>query len=163
MGLVVPVTAGGLSDVDQTTQGAGKVLANTSSGGKAFSFQAPAITAATFSPWTPTDQSGAGLTLTLNGVQYYCKIGQLGIAWFDITYPSTANATAAAVSLPFTLQSVNFAGSISQSSLTLIYAPTGNGNIFRFFREPNTGGGAEANLTLSTGHFVGMVAGQTTS
>lgn len=52
--------------------------------------------------WTPIDSSGAGLTLTV-GYATYMRIGTLVICHFSITYPSTADASAAIIGgLPFT-------------------------------------------------------------
>lgn len=52
--------------------------------------------------WTPADGSGAGLGITVNSA-IYIKIGQFVIAWFDITYPATANGNSSKISgLPFT-------------------------------------------------------------
>jgi hypothetical protein len=48
--------------------------------------------------WTPTDASGAGLTLTVGATPRYVKIGRL--VFFNvevITYPSTANGSGASV------------------------------------------------------------------
>lgn len=54
--------------------------------------------------WTPTDGSGAALSLTsVEG--YYVKIGQFVAVSAKFTYPSTADTTAAAIGgLPFTVQ-----------------------------------------------------------
>jgi len=52
--------------------------------------------------WTPTDASGAGLTLT---TQYskYTKIGNMVYVCAEITYPSTADASRVQIGgLPFT-------------------------------------------------------------
>lgn len=55
--------------------------------------------------WTPTDASGAGLSFTL-GTCTYTKIGRQVTANFDITYPSTADATTQLMGgLPFTASS----------------------------------------------------------
>jgi len=60
--------------------------------------------------WTPTDASGAGLTLTVNGAQYV-KIGRMVYGWFWITYPSTANGNYAEVGgLPFAVAGGNTNG-----------------------------------------------------
>ncbi len=66
-------------------------------------------TAATFDleigTWSPSDQSGAGLTLTSVAGAQYIKIGQIVIACFNVTYPATADATFAAIGgLPYTSQ-----------------------------------------------------------
>jgi hypothetical protein len=97
MGLVVPVTAGGLSDVDQTTIGAGKVLTNTASGGKASSWQTPL--AQTVASYTPTDQSGASLTFA-SASGTYVQIARIVYMTCDITYPVTASGSPAAISMP---------------------------------------------------------------
>jgi hypothetical protein len=54
--------------------------------------------------WTPTDQSGAGLSITINGSGYrnrYTKIGNLLYLTASIVYPSTSNTSSARLSLPF--------------------------------------------------------------
>ena len=56
--------------------------------------------------WTPTDKSGAGLTFTaVNGT--YTRIGRMVIAQVTLTYPVTADASQAAISLPFALSTAN--------------------------------------------------------
>lgn len=57
--------------------------------------------------WTPTDASGAGLTLTISGTPSYVKIGSICTVTAFVTYPSTANASAASIgSLPFTVKNI---------------------------------------------------------
>lgn len=122
------------------------------------------IPAQTCTTWTPTDQSGASLSLTLNNTQYYCKDGKQGTAWFDITYPTTASGAAAAISLPFTCQSVNFGGIVAlNSTTTYSLGIVANGATFQFRRLIATGGGGEANVTLTGGHLAGTVGCYTTS
>ena len=50
--------------------------------------------------WTPTDASGAGLTLTVNQATY-TKVGRQVTAQLYVTYPTTADVSGAAISLPF--------------------------------------------------------------
>lgn len=50
--------------------------------------------------WTPTDASGAGLVFT-DVAGNYTKIGNCVTAAFTVTYPATANANNARISLPF--------------------------------------------------------------
>jgi hypothetical protein len=58
--------------------------------------------------WTPSDGSGAGLSLTVANATY-TRIGRLVTANFAITYPATANVTNARIGgLPFTSSSVGF-------------------------------------------------------
>jgi len=54
--------------------------------------------------WTPTDASGASLSITVNAA-YYTKIGRTINFYLDVTYPSTANASNAYLSIPFTATS----------------------------------------------------------
>ena len=66
--------------------------------------------------WTPTDNSGAGLSLTINGATYV-KIGQLVIAWTQINYPSTANGNGASIAgLPFTVAGQDIYGGFTRYS-----------------------------------------------
>jgi hypothetical protein len=58
--------------------------------------------------WTVTDGSGAGLTLSQSGVNFYTKIGRMVYISFYVTYPTTSNSSNAAINLPFT---ANTAGS----------------------------------------------------
>ena len=53
--------------------------------------------------WTPTDASGASLTLTTSGTQNYVKIGSLVFVNCYVTYPTTSNTSQALIGgLPFT-------------------------------------------------------------
>jgi hypothetical protein len=69
--------------------------------------------------WTPTDGSGAGLTLTISGTAKYVKIGRfVFFAVSQITYPSTANTSTAFISgLPFTSDAISY-GTLSLVSTT---------------------------------------------
>jgi hypothetical protein len=52
--------------------------------------------------WTPTDSSGAGLTLTIGGAAY-TKIGRAVVVTAAITYPATGSGSSAQIGgLPFT-------------------------------------------------------------
>jgi hypothetical protein len=53
--------------------------------------------AVTDTAWTPADGSGAGLTFT-SVTARYAKVGKMVTATFRVTFPSTANASPAAVS-----------------------------------------------------------------
>jgi hypothetical protein len=56
--------------------------------------------------WTPTDASGASLSLTATGL--YTKIGDTVHAWASVAYPVTASASGASVGgLPFTIVNNN--------------------------------------------------------
>lgn len=66
--------------------------------------------------WTPTDASGAGLSLTSAATARYTRHGNLVWATFAIVYPATASGTAARIGgLPFTSVApinLGFGGSI---------------------------------------------------
>jgi hypothetical protein len=67
--------------------------------------------------YTPTDQSGAGLSLTINQTATYTKIGKIVNVTFNITYPTTSSTLGASISLPFTASSnSHFAGAIGPNS-----------------------------------------------
>jgi hypothetical protein len=52
--------------------------------------------------YTPTDQSGAGLTFSFARTSVYTKIGNIVNVQIDLTFPSTASTAGALISLPFT-------------------------------------------------------------
>jgi hypothetical protein len=54
--------------------------------------------------YTPTDLSGASLSLTNNNTARYTKIGRMVYVQFDITWPSTSNNADASFTIPFALQ-----------------------------------------------------------
>jgi hypothetical protein len=143
-------TAAGLTDVDQTTQAAGKVLTNTTSGGKAFSWQTPL--AATTPAWTPADVSGASLALTINSSSVY-QIGKLVYIELDVTYPVTVDGSAAQISLPVTCIAKRCALAIGRNSTATLLGAEANGSSITFPGFTNAGGGGNANVTLSTGRL----------
>ena len=51
--------------------------------------------------WTPTDQSGAGLSFTVDHATYV-RVGKLVTIMARLTYPVTANTNATSISIPFT-------------------------------------------------------------
>lgn len=91
--------------------------------------------------WVPADTSGAGLTLGVTTATY-SRIGNVVFAAFDVTYPSTVNASSAAVSLPFTPVSgtgsltvgfneaaIAFSGNTNASVGVILYASTNGANV----------------------------------
>ena len=59
--------------------------------------------------WTPADGSGAGLSFTSVSANYV-QIGNMVFAYFSLTFPSTANASAAVISgLPVAVPNQNYA------------------------------------------------------
>lgn len=73
--------------------------------------------------WTPTDGSGAGLTLTVNAAKY-TKTGQIGILTFDVTYPVTADTSAAKLaSVPAAMAAVS--ATLGQGGVGLVGVTSG--------------------------------------
>lgn len=105
--------------------------------------------------WTPTDNSGAGLSLTAAACQYI-KIGRLVMVSGSIGYPSTANGNTAGVAgLPFACQNTavdvfGAAPSFTDSSLALSIMMVKNTSTFAFY---NNAGAARINSALSTATF----------
>ena len=63
--------------------------------------------------YTPTDASGAGLSLTINTTAAYTKIGRMMYVQFDITWPSNSNTTDASITMPTGLGlSVSYGGGV---------------------------------------------------
>jgi len=58
--------------------------------------------------WTPTDASGASLSLTVNTAKY-TKVGRLVTVNCYVTYPATVSAAAALITLPFAATSFDIA------------------------------------------------------
>jgi hypothetical protein len=95
--------------------------------------------------WTPTDISGAGLTLTV-GYARYTKIGRLVYLQAYITYPSTASSSVAAIGpVPFTPSSGTApTGSAFGDALFNIVPYLNQNTTQRFFK-----GGANQNMVNS--------------
>jgi hypothetical protein len=100
--------------------------------------------------WTPTDASGASLSLTTSNARY-TKIGNMVYCSATITYPTTASGSAARVGgLPFTsISSSVYGGYIryTDSGLALSIAQSANGSTFEFY---TSAGAATTNVSLST-------------
>jgi hypothetical protein len=78
--------------------------------------------------WTPADNSGAGLTITVQSARY-TKIGRMVYVTAYIIYPATASATAAALSgLPFTAANLEFSPFSSTSGSGTAISIQGNQN-----------------------------------
>jgi hypothetical protein len=83
----------------------GNVIIATSGKGIDFSATAGTGTSELFSDyeegnWALTDASGASLSLTVTAA-YYTKIGRTVNFYLDVTYPSTADANPAYLTVPF--------------------------------------------------------------
>jgi hypothetical protein len=108
--------------------------------------------------WTPVDGSGASLSLS-NNSGTYTKIGQVVFARFNLTYPSTANATAAKIAgLPFTVANDNVArqGFVSFTDETTLVRILPDPNLLTFNFRSNSGG-VLINSTLSEDSVFGTL------
>jgi hypothetical protein len=94
--------------------------------------------------WTPTDASGAGLSLTIVSATY-TKVGRLVTLQAEITYPATADVSGSAIGgLPFTAAS-NGAASYYASGASGPMAQIGTA-----FYPANSVGASIINATFST-------------
>lgn len=104
--------------------------------------------------WTPTDQSGAGLTFTAVNCKY-TQIGNMVHAYGTFTFPSTANTAAALIGgLPVTVPNASYAATPNAAKTSLgtsaiVAVPiinTANFNIWS-----NSSGANVINSLFSTG------------
>lgn len=102
--------------------------------------------------WTPTDASGAALSITPTDCRWI-KIGRVVIASFAITWPANANGSNARITgLPFTSKngSVDYVGggapALTNTSTTMTIALLKNAVDFLLF---NYAGGNVVNSALS--------------
>lgn len=112
--------------------------------------------------WTPTDGSGAGLTLTAPAdSQMYFKLADVVFAFFDITYPATADTNVAKIfglpfALPPTLADNVGGGFLSANNVgqALTLGVTVTDPSLRFF---SVSGTAIQNVTLSGKRIAGVL------
>jgi hypothetical protein len=81
--------------------------------------------------WTPTDASGAGLTLTVTTAKY-TKIGRQVTVNCYIKYPVTSSTATALVTLPFTSTSFDLGTAAATSGNVFSGASIGTTNQFSF-------------------------------
>ena len=104
--------------------------------------------------WTPTDDSGAGLSLSVTGPTY-TKIGRVVIASTELTFPSTSNSAQTRIGgLPFVVASSQTWGGYVRYSNTgntdpFIVANAGQNSVILYAQN----GGTFANNNLSTKRF----------
>jgi hypothetical protein len=100
--------------------------------------------------WQPVDTSGANLSFTFNYPPLYCKVGPLVWISLDVTYPTTADTTAALIgNLPY--RNVN-----APTGLALAYTTYTTATLYQV--NPNDtaispyklAGGQPTNANLST-------------
>ena len=110
--------------------------------------------------WTPTDGSGAALSLTVNSAQYV-KIGQLVMAVANITYPVTADGSNARINgFPFTSQNTtaaSYGGFVTYTDEgTAILVNLASNGTFALFYNVSGVQYTNANLSGSTIRFVAI-------
>ena len=106
--------------------------------------------------WTPTDASGAGLTITDGGCTY-TKVGRLVTLVAKITYPSTVNGSNAQIGgFPFSSGAADIPCNIGYSSISLALMSflNGSGTAASFF----TPGANVTNATMSTAFVIFTVS-----
>ncbi|MEI9995084.1 MAG: hypothetical protein WDM91_10850 [Rhizomicrobium sp.] len=114
--------------------------------------------------WTPTDASGASLSLTSVDAAY-TKVGRMVFAYFTLTYPSTASGSTAVIGgLPLTVANRDAAqggGSLSFRSAAgpNTVRPIKNTTTFAFY---SNAGVAQTNTNMTTVTVSGMLVYPTT-
>jgi hypothetical protein len=101
---------------------------------------------------TPTDASGAALSFT-TAEGAYVKVGQLVHVSCIVTYPSTADGTAATVSLPFTVQDTTndiYTAICENNSGTTVLSVRATNNTAAVTVKNAASGAAITNANLST-------------
>lgn len=103
--------------------------------------------------WGPADASGAGLTLTNNG-SYFVVHGRLVWVCVNVTYPATADGSAAKISLPVAANASIF------SALAVGYNNLGGAGLQALVRNGTStveiyiAGAARTNANLATGNLI---------
>jgi hypothetical protein len=115
----------------------------------------------TCTTWVPTDQSGASLVLTFNSTSLVCHTVHTDGTFstyisVDITYPTTASGSNAAISLPYNSYSGGQqALTVGEfDSATVIGASVGTINSSTFAFHPNGTQGVQTNVLMSTHRVV---------
>jgi hypothetical protein len=112
--------------------------------------------------WTPSDGSGASLSITSSGTATYTKIGRVVNACCNVTYPSTANTSNASIGgLPFTANntgSSNMQGAIisNTSRGIAIYALVIQGDTKVAFTDVSDTNQTNANMSTKTVRFTAV-------
>ena len=101
--------------------------------------------------WTPTDQSGAALTFT--GVNCrFTQVGTLVHAFGTLTWPTTASAANATISLPVAVPNVSYAAvpgsAIAGGNTPMVILPVVNTSTATFVG--TSGNALKTNANLST-------------
>lgn len=110
--------------------------------------------------WTPVDASGAGLSFSV-AAGHYVKIGKLVFVGFSVTYPATADGTAAKVGgLPFTAKTTAaamFGGAYTVSTEATATGALVNSNTTNFSIVQVSAGASVTNATMSSDTIRGSI------
>ncbi len=146
-----------------TTMGVGGATPSGSGSGITFPATQSASTSANTlddyeeGSWTPTDASGAGLSLTVSTATYI-KVGKLVFINVYLTYPSTANGSSAAIGgLPFTAQTDGYSYISGRTQNAVANGVTWQVNASGNQMFANTGtssAGGIANSTFTAGYIL---------
>lgn len=100
--------------------------------------------------WTPTDASGASLSLTVTGSATYIRVGKLVTVQALITYPTTSSGLNATIGgLPFAASSITYAQSYVFTNSGLTFNAYLNASASQFDFRTNVNANI-SNLNLST-------------
>jgi hypothetical protein len=150
---------------DQTL-GTGNLIQGTAAKGVNFTANTPAagMTSELLNwyeegTWTPTDASGAGLSLTVTSATY-TRVGRQVTAQFDITFPLTVDASTQLLGgLPFVPSSLTFGGFVSYTThgaaLNLMAFASGANGVVSFRQA--AGGSNNNNAAYSTNVIRGVL------
>ena len=98
--------------------------------------------------WTPADNSGAGLSLTINNASY-TKIGRLVTVFAYLTYPATASGAQASISgLPFALPSNIYGASVLSTNAPIVGYVRANASSSNLYPYAINSTGVYTNTTL---------------
>jgi len=108
--------------------------------------------------WTPSDGSGANISLTIDDTATYTRIGRLVHVQFSLTYSSTSNGNSAAIgSLPFN-QGVNYGSGVvgwtSRDNAAGIHCHIGSNSVI--YLMDNTGANSTAGKHLVNSEMSGV-------
>ena len=121
-----------ISTADDVTANAGNFVLGTAAKGVNFTANTPAagMTSQLLNwyeegTWTPTDNSGAGLTFS-NSYGSYTRVGRMVFAQVIVIYPTTANTNSSRISgLPFTVADTNGVYSPSRGGVSVTFSDAG--------------------------------------
>ena len=99
--------------------------------------------------WTPVDASGAGLSFTTSNT-HYTKIGNMVMVTGVVTYPATADASAAAIGgLPYAAKaaSTGFFPAVNNASLNIVGNVSAGSATFYLAQPETTNNRTNANMS----------------